>query len=104
MILPRLNPYLDYRVILANSVRKFIKKLNKKERRTLISDIEKLSCAHAAVLDVKKLKNYKNLYRLRCGSYRVVFRPYKQEKILLVIVVAHRKEVYVLIKNISALF
>ena len=44
--------------------------------------------------DVKKLKGKKNFYRIRQGQYRIVYKI--EDKILLILIldVAHRKEIY----------
>jgi len=44
---------------------------------------------------IKKLKGkYKDYFRLRVGNYRVIFRVEKKKLIILVVRIAHRKEIY----------
>jgi mRNA interferase RelE/StbE len=43
---------------------------------------------------VKKLVAEENLYRVRVGEYRVVYRIRDQELIVLIVKVGHRREVY----------
>lgn len=38
--------------------------------------------------------NFKDFWRFRIGDYRVVFKPEEQRLLILVVRVAHRKEVY----------
>ena len=40
------------------------------------------------------LKGEKDLYRLRIGSYRVIFRKDKGELIILIVRIGHRKDIY----------
>jgi len=42
----------------------------------------------------KKLKGEQNAYRIRIGDYRVIYEVYDDVLIVLVIRVAHRREVY----------
>lgn len=44
---------------------------------------------------IKKLKgDVEDLYRLRVGSYRVIFRKDGRELLILIVRIGHRKEVY----------
>lgn len=42
----------------------------------------------------KKLKGEEDLYRLRVGRYRIIYRIENDELIVLVIRIRHRREVY----------
>ena len=45
--------------------------------------------------NIKRLSGTdKDLYRLRVGSYRVIFKKDKNELVILVVRIGHRKEVY----------
>ncbi len=45
--------------------------------------------------NIKKLKGkFKESFRLRIGDYRIIFRKKKKQLIILIIRIAHRKEVY----------
>lgn len=46
-------------------------------------------------LDVKKLAGPGELWRLRVGTYRVVFRRDPVRHSMLVVAIAHRKDVYI---------
>lgn len=41
-----------------------------------------------------KLKDYENTYRIRVGSYRVVYEIYDDVVVVLIVQIAHRKDVY----------
>jgi len=43
--------------------------------------------------NIKKLSAEEGLYRLRVGSYRVVFRKEERRLVILIIRVGHRKEI-----------
>jgi mRNA interferase RelE/StbE len=43
---------------------------------------------------VKKLEGMKELYRVRAGDYRVVYQIQDERLVVLVVRIAHRREVY----------
>lgn len=45
-------------------------------------------------LDIKKMKGVEETYRLRLGDYRIIFEVHNHIVTVLVIGIAHRKEVY----------
>lgn len=48
---------------------------------------------------IKKLEGVKNnYYRLRVGSYRVIFKKEKEQLIIIVVRIGHRKEIYLSLK------
>ncbi len=49
--------------------------------------------------NIKKLSGAKEkIYRLRVGSYRVIFKKEKRQLLILIIRIGHRKEIYFSIK------
>ena len=42
----------------------------------------------------KKLKGFKNLYRIRIGTYRIIYSIEHNELIIEVLKIAHRKDAY----------
>lgn len=44
--------------------------------------------------NIKKLTIDENLYRLRIGSYRVIFKKEARRLLILVVRIGHRKEIY----------
>ena len=74
------------------AVAKELKKLPQKTRTTIVGKILALSKnpqPHGAV----KLQGSTNIYRIRHSGYRVVYSVNNNELIILVIRVAHRREV-----------
>ncbi len=49
-------------------------------------------------LGVKQLSGYKDIYRVRVGDYRIVFRKYPGKTYI--VLVAHRKDVYLRLKKL----
>lgn len=48
---------------------------------------------------VTRLQGYKDLFRLRVGDYRIVFKLEKRHLLILVVKIGHRKEVYDLLRE-----
>lgn len=44
----------------------------------------------------EKLKGYKNIYRVRVGDYRIVFRKIPGE--IFIVLIGHRKDIYKLLE------
>lgn len=75
-----------------DKIQKFLLRLTKKERVVLskiLLDIRKLNIDN---YDVKPLKVYKDLFRLRKGSIRIIFA--KGDSIGIVINIGYRKDIY----------
>ena len=78
-----------------------IKKSAEKELATLPyntilsikDDIEKLS-DNPFPVGYKKLKGFKNFYRLRVGSYRIIYSVEHNKLVIEIIKIAHRKDAY----------
>jgi len=78
------------------SFQKSISKLkNKQVAQRIIKLIDQLEKAEklTEISNVKKLKGFQNYYRIRIGDYRLVLEQVEKEWILL-IVIAHRKDIY----------
>jgi len=74
---------IGFTIVYADSVAKFIRKLSKKRQIQIIRKLDLLT-VNPRLLDIKKLKGYKDTYRVRIGNYRV-----------LVIVNFEKKEIHV---------
>ncbi len=71
---------------------KQLQKLDKHEASKILDAIEEY-VAEPIQTKVKKLKTpFDGAYRLRVGDYRVIF--YKEEDLMLISKIAHRKQVY----------
>ena len=58
---------------MTDKIRKFLKKISKKERKAISSIVSKIISRDFSGLDIKKMKGHKNLYRVRKGNIRIVF-------------------------------
>ena len=84
----------SYSVKIKNSAQKEIRKLPNKELRDKIVSIINGLYINQVPDESKKIKGSNNIYRIREGSYRIVYQLYKSELLILVIRVRHRKDAY----------
>ncbi len=69
-----------YQVKIAKAVYKFIASRSSKKRVTILEAFEKISSKpFDNELDIKKLINKKNHYRLRIGKYRILYEIREKE-------------------------
>lgn len=84
---------MPYRVELKPSVDKALSKLPSQVQKRIITEVlslEREPRPHGAI----KLGGSEELYRIRIGNYRVVYQIRDDVLLVLVVVIAHRREVY----------
>jgi mRNA-degrading endonuclease RelE of RelBE toxin-antitoxin system len=59
---------------MADSVSKFLKLLSKKDKMMLIEIIENILQNNIDTYDLKRLVGVKDIYRIRKGKYRIIFK------------------------------
>ena len=80
-------------ITFASSARKDIECLDEKLVNRIFPRIEALS-RNPRPSGCRKLVGNKYLWRIRIGDYRVVYAVYDDKKIVDIIAVSHRKDVY----------
>ncbi|MCL4358033.1 type II toxin-antitoxin system RelE/ParE family toxin [Patescibacteria group bacterium] len=85
---------VSYSVKIKNSAQKEIRKLPSKELRDKIIEIIDDLYINPVPDEAKKIKGSNNIYRIRQGTYRIVYQIYKNELLVIVIRVRHRKDAY----------
>ncbi|MFA5074789.1 MAG: type II toxin-antitoxin system RelE/ParE family toxin [Candidatus Babeliales bacterium] len=93
---------INYKVILLNTLRKSLFKLPKKDQSKILEKLESLENNEQDLLDIKKLKNFKTLYKIRSGDYRIIYNKNDNKKEFVVTLICHRKEVYKLLANLES--
>ena len=83
---------MTYKIQIPSSVIKQLKKIPERDRVRIIKAIDNLAI-EALPPDTKKLKGF-DFYRIRAGDYRIVYSIEDKELVILIIKVAHRKDVY----------
>ena len=84
----------ENKILISRSALKELKSIPKNERKAIKDKISKLAYFPLARLDVKKLKGYHNVYRLRVGDYRIVFEYIKEERTIKILKVGKRGSIY----------
>lgn len=79
-----------YKIIIKKKAKKFIDKLPKNERLRIAKAIEALPNGE----DIKKLKGYTDLLRLRVGDYRIIYTVNHGELVVIVIDAGNRGQIY----------
>ncbi len=82
-----------YTIEIAPAAERAIRKLSAEVKKRIIKALLKLG-GEPRPPGVKKLSDVEDLYRVRAGDYRIVYQIRDNELVVLVVGVAHRKEVY----------
>ncbi len=81
---------LMYRFIIKKPAKKFIDGLPMNERRRIVDAIERLPDSG----DIKRLQGHNNLFRLRVGTYRILYTVDNGEYVIYVIDAGNRGQIY----------
>ncbi len=84
----------ENRILISKKALKELQSLPVKERELVKDRISKLAYFPLVRLDVQKLRGYENVYHLRVGGYRVLFEYEKTEKIVRILKIGKRENVY----------
>ena len=83
----------EYSVTFARSARKELEKLPSSTARRIIEHIEALLINPRTTRSVK-LQGNRNLWRIRVGDYRIIYRVDDGARIIDVSVIRHRRDAY----------
>ena len=84
-----------YRVELSRDSKRFFNRANASLQRRMDRCFDQLKIEPHEGGSIKPLTaNLTGLYRYRVGDYRVIYRIDEQEKLVLVLKIAHRSEAY----------
>ncbi len=84
------------KIIISPRAEKQLKKITKIDQIALARKIRLLGKS-SQTLDEEKLAGFRNIYRIRVGSYRIVYK--KTAKLVYVVLIGHRREIYQLLKR-----
>ncbi len=82
-----------FKLSISLSAEKRLKKIPKKDVAKIVAVIQALS-VNPFPEGCRKLSGEENVYRVRQGLYRVIYEVKKNELIILVLKIGHRKDVY----------
>ena len=72
------------------TLKKLLSRFSAEDRKILESLIERVFSLNWENLDIKKLKGYQNVFRLRKGELRIIYQVINKK--ILIINIARRKE------------
>lgn len=82
-----------YKIEYSNKFEKSFNKLDKTIQKQIKNTIDR-HIKNLENCDVKKLKGYETLYRLRSGNYRIIYEKIDDILIIIFLDVQHRKDIY----------
>ena len=83
-------------VIVGPQAKKYLRKLPKTFQIIIAEKLKKLGKKNGGRSE--KLGGYKDIYRVRVGNYRIVYKQFKNR--IYIVLIGHRKEVYNLLRNL----
>jgi len=86
-----------YKIIFSKNAEKFLDTIDKPTRQRVFEKVYELR-SNSENLDIKKLKLYQALYRLRVGNLRVVYTIKHKLIVIYIVAIGHRKDVYKCLK------
>lgn len=84
------------RIVISPRAEKDLKRLSKIDQIAAARKIRQLGKSQIA--QEEKLKGFPNIYRVRIGDFRIVFRRTSEE--IYIILIGHRKDIYNLLKRL----
>lgn len=87
-----MNDFWEIR--LSNNAEKFLKKLKfKNDIERIMDGVSELKYG-PFVHRYKKLEGSENRYRIRVGDFRITYETYENQRIIVVLDIGHRKNIY----------
>lgn len=84
---------MTYEIELSHIAIKKMAKISKRELLSIQAKIEALS-TDPRPTDLKKIRGDDNLYRIRVGNYRILYRIFDEKICIIIVNVGHRKDIY----------
>jgi len=73
---------MKFRIFIERKALKQLEEIEENQRRIIKDKLKELKNGFSLYLDIKKLKGFKNHYRLRIGKYRILFEIEKDKIIV----------------------
>ena len=81
---------MKYKIEINKRARKFIASQQPKQQKRILEAIMKLPDGD----DVKRLSGFENVFRLRVGSYRIIYEVYNDKLLIIVVNAGNRGDIY----------
>ena len=79
----------NYKVIIEKAAVKFLREQPRQQQERLLEAIYAIPKGN-----IKPLQGFKEIYRLRVGNYRVIYRIKNDELLILVLKIGNRGDIY----------
>jgi mRNA interferase RelE/StbE len=84
------------KIVISARAEKQLKKLSKINQIAIAKKIRRIAVDQLGI--TKRLSGYKNIYRVRVGDYRIVYK--KTSNLIYIILIRDRKDVYRVLKRL----
>jgi mRNA interferase RelE/StbE len=85
---------MTFKVFLHRKAAKFLEDINPRVRQRVKEGLRSLEDFPAVKLDLVKVSGESDVYRVRFGKFRALFRVYENEKTIVIVKIDHRKRIY----------
>ncbi len=82
-----------YKILIEKKVKSELDRISRKDLLKIFEHISALKI-EPRPLGTRKLRDSENLWRIRIGDYRVVYEINDKGKIIIILRIKHRKDVY----------
>jgi mRNA-degrading endonuclease RelE of RelBE toxin-antitoxin system len=79
---------------MVDKISKLLAKISKKDLIRLQAVISKIVLSDYSELDIKVLKGHKDIYRVRAGSYRIIFRVISRNETEIISIAMRNERTY----------
>ncbi len=77
-----------------DTIKKALTRLNRKERGVVLVILKKMERGEFMGLDVKKLKGRDDIFRVRKGNIRIIYRVHEHSKIFILAIERRSEKTY----------
>lgn len=86
---------MTFKVFLHRKAAKFLEDMSIRDRERVKEGLRGLrNFPQAVELDLVKISGERDVYRIRFGKFRALFKVYESEKAIVIVKIDHRKRVY----------
>ncbi len=86
---------LNYKLEFSNESKKYLKKLDKPTARRILEAVESIKESPRQSSSIKKMQGYDaEVYRLRVGTYRVIYEIVDDKLIIFIVRIGPRGDIY----------
>jgi mRNA interferase RelE/StbE len=82
---------MNFRIFLYKRASKFLEELMPENKQRIVEKLRRLEGFPETELDIVKVAGEENTFRLRVGNYRVLFKVYEKERIIVIAKIDTRK-------------